>query len=541
MQNSPNNSIVVFSQCVTATNVKQALYNYFLFVIVLLSLGTSALAEISPSNATGISLHSPTSATAAQTSTGEPTFRNPLREDGGDPFIVVHENNYYLLVSREDRINIIKASSLGGLRTAPEVTVYLATGNVGKVWAPEMHRLDGPNGKRWYIYYTAGSRDNFDNQRTRVLESAGSDPLGTYIEKGRLFDAANDFYAIDGSVFEHQGQLYFLWSGGEASGPTTFASLYIAPMSNPWTLSGRRVQISTPQFDWEKVGAGVNEAPAVLQRNGKIFITYSASWCVFDYKLGMLTATAGSNLLDPAAWRKSPQPVFQGGYESGAFGVGHNSFFRSPDGSEDWLIYHATGSPLQGCAFGANTRSTRAQRLTFNLDGSPNFSAPVTLDTDLALPAGEAGVDNATAIIPGAAYRFINQKSGLCLDVPYGLPFGGVQLQQTNCNGFNPQHWYFKKVGAGFYNLIAQKLDSNLCLDVRNGATTPGAEVQQWYCNDESPQRWRIASQNGSSRIVTEAANLVLDTANASPEVGAQTVTAVQTGSSSQQWKLIRR
>lgn len=469
----------------------------------------------------------------------ELTFQNPLREDGADPFMVVHNNSYYLLVSRQDRINIIKADSLGSLSDAPETTVYQASGEVGNVWAPEMHFLNGPNGGRWYIYYTAGNRDNFDGQRTFVLESSGTDPLGPYTPKGRLFDPQNDNYAIDGTVFEQNGQLYFLWSGGDSPTPSSPANIYIAPLSNPWTLGGKRVRIATPQYDWEKVGTAINEAPAVLQRNGKIFVTYSASWCVVDYKLGMLTANAASNLLDPASWTKSPQPVLQGAIENGVFAPGHNSFFKSPDGAEDWIIYHGQTGPISFCGAG---RSTRAQRFTWNADGTPNFSRPVSLDTTLALPSGENGV-NATDIIPGAAYRIVNEQSSLCLDVPFGLPFGGIQLQQTSCNGLNPQHWYFSNAANGSYSLTAQKSDSNLCLDVRNGSSAPGTEVQQWYCNNLPPQRWNLSLLNkGYVKIVNATTNLYLDVANASGQAEAKTITAVGSPQrAAQNWRLERR
>ena len=52
--------------------------------------------------------------------------------------------------------------------------------------------------------------------------------------------------------------LYFLSS---VSAGMACQSLFIAPMSNPWTLSGSRVPISQPEYDWEKVGGLVNEGP----------------------------------------------------------------------------------------------------------------------------------------------------------------------------------------------------------------------------------------------------------------------------------------
>ena len=72
------------------------------------------------------------------------------------------------------------------------------------------------------------------------------------------------------------GSLYFIWSGwpGKTDG---LQNLYIAPMSNPWTLSGPRVLLSTPDLPWE---SWIQEGPVALQRGGKAFVIYAAnlSW-----------------------------------------------------------------------------------------------------------------------------------------------------------------------------------------------------------------------------------------------------------------------
>ena len=98
--------------------------------------------------------------------------------------------------------------------------------------------------------------------------------------------------------------------------------------------------ISTPTHAWEKRGFWVNEGAAVLKRNGKIFITYSASATDHNYCMGLLTADEDSNLRDPASWTKSKEPVFKISEENGQYGPGHNSFTVSKDGSEDILILH---------------------------------------------------------------------------------------------------------------------------------------------------------------------------------------------------------
>ena len=51
----------------------------------------------------------------------------------------------------------------------------------------------------------------------------------------------------------------------------------------------------------------VREGPVVLVRGGKVYLIYSiCDTGKPDYKLGMLTADAKSNLLDPASWKQHP-------------------------------------------------------------------------------------------------------------------------------------------------------------------------------------------------------------------------------------------
>lgn len=318
----------------------------------------------------------------------ESTFRNPvLAFKGADPWMVYHEGNYYLIAtSGTSEFFMRQSPTIAGLQSAKPVRVWqdYTPDRCCNMWAPELHLLDGPNGPRWYLYYTAGphSADFGLTQRTHVLESEGADPLGPYTYKARVFDPNHDTPQLDGSVLQWEGKLHFLVSVWDEYGQ----SLYIAPMSDPWTISGDRVRISTPDLDWERHLWTVNEGPIALINGERLFIIYSASACWGpEYKLGMLTFT-GDDVLDPAAWTKHPEPVFEKSEENGVFGPGHNSFFKSPDGTEDWILYHANDSPEGVCD---NRRTTRAQPFTWNEDGTPNFGVPVSLDTELPVPSGE--------------------------------------------------------------------------------------------------------------------------------------------------------
>src|SRR3954471_22260682 len=106
-----------------------------------------------------------------------------------------------------------------------------------QVWAPDLHQF----GSSWYIY-VAASDGNDANHHMHVLERDAADPFGPFYYKAQLA-ATTDRWAIDGTAFQWQNTLYFVWSGwpGFTDGQQ---NLYIAEMRNPWTLLGDRVLIS---------------------------------------------------------------------------------------------------------------------------------------------------------------------------------------------------------------------------------------------------------------------------------------------------------
>src|SRR6185437_7353422 len=135
----------------------------------------------------------------------------------------------------------------------------------------------------------------------------------------------------------------------------------------------------------------VNEGPEILKHENKIFLIYSASGCWTDYyALGMITANANGDLLKSSSWKKTDHPVFKESIANHVYATGHNSFFKSPDGTEDYILYHANSEPGQGCG---GYRSPRAQKFTWNADGSPNFGVPVAAGVHLNVPSGTDDVD----------------------------------------------------------------------------------------------------------------------------------------------------
>ena len=278
--------------------------------------------------------------------------------------MIFHEGFYYYCESKDHRrICLRKASTIFAIGQDPGICIWNAPEfgpNCHAVWAPELHRIDG----KWFIYYAA---DNGKNKYHRmwVLESASDDPMGPYQCYGPL---ETQGWAIDGTILKLESALYMIWSGWPTA-RNGQQNLYIAPMSDPVTVAAPRVLLTTPREPWERCGMPICEAPQVLQRNGRIFIVYSASgsWTV-DYCLGLL-AHRGGDLLDPAAWEKQG-PVFE--KTSDVWGVGHCSFVPSPCGAEDWMLYHSKSSPAPGW----HDRDVHAKQFAWRPDGLPDFGRP---------------------------------------------------------------------------------------------------------------------------------------------------------------------
>ncbi len=325
----------------------------------------------------------------ATTKGAKNTFTNPVW-DGADPWMVKHNNEYVYCWSANNGIKVSRSVKLTQKGEVKEIWHAPALGwNRNCVWAPEIHFIQG----HWYVYYAAGeSGPPFIHQRTGVLRSKTDDVFSEYEDMGKLYtgdnpeDPSSNVWAIDMTILEHRNKLYAIWSGWikQETTDATQQHLYISEMENPWTLKGKRVKLSSPVESWETGGPlNLNEGPEILKNGDKVFVIYSCreSWTV-EYRQGMLQLiNPEANLLDPANWKKSG-PVFEGNEQ--VLGVGHCSFVKSPDNSEDWIIYHSKKTTKHGWE-----RDIRIQPFKWNADGTPNFGRAIPAGKEIALPSGE--------------------------------------------------------------------------------------------------------------------------------------------------------
>lgn len=283
-------------------------------------------------------------------------FRERRPFPGQDPWVVPHDGSLLLLQSAggNRRIVVKRFRDLQHMDRNVETVVWAPKGEDRRrqLWAPELHRIDG----RWYLYFAA--TEGVGGHRMYVLEA--DDPLGPYRDLGKVCDAAHDYWAIDMTVFTSAGRLYAVWSGWDGPDDGFPQNLYIAPMSNPWTISGERRCLSRPELDWETSVAQVNEGPAAFSHagTGRLFVSYAAdaSW-TNAYKTGLLECV-GSDVTDPAAWRKSPEPwVADGGHgcvvdtDAGAQFVYHRKLTSEPGWGDREivsapLLWDASGYPV---------------------------------------------------------------------------------------------------------------------------------------------------------------------------------------------------
>ena len=317
---------------------------------------------------------SPALRASAPAAASPATFDNPVTTTRGhaDPWVMQHTDGYYYgTCTGGSSISIWRSKDLLELFRGKPKTIWRAPKsgwNTRDIWAPEIHYLDGA----FYIYYAATNASSpSQDRRMGVLKCSGPDPFNDpWTDLGKLTMPDGDTWAIDGTVLQQNGKRYFIWSGQPPTGKKMQA-LYIMPMSSPVKLTGKRLEISRPAYDWEhEANHYINEGPEILKHGNKTFVIYSA--CLFAtryYKLGMLVCDSDADPMDVKSWKKSKIPLFKEG--NGLYGPGHCSFATDAAG-HDWIIYHARLGP------GNNDGERHAclQPFTWTDAGFPNFGAP---------------------------------------------------------------------------------------------------------------------------------------------------------------------
>lgn len=318
-------------------------------------------------------------------------FRNPVSPfSAPDPFMTFDPitGYYYALFTRGSRLELFRSRHAGSIITDSDSRViYTANGErdgiYGDIWAPEMHR--GSNGK-WYIYTSGRIALERRNKRLFIMEGPENDPFdGEWTFRGM---PTPDTYSIDPTVYTaSDGVQYICYSRVD---PSYGQVLDICELSDPCTFGNNPVNIARAELGWELVPPHVGrktilEGPFFLERNGRLFLIYSANGCWSDnYCLGVLEHTGGA-LCDPNSWKKHERPLLV--YGNRVFGPGHASFFSSPDGGEVWCAYHGMKEHNENGTYAP--RYFNIQRVNFDAEGYPIMGLPVGYEVTVDPPSGE--------------------------------------------------------------------------------------------------------------------------------------------------------
>lgn len=443
-------------------------------------------------------------------------YPSPVVEQRPDPSVYRHSDGYYYMtatVPGGKSVELRRSTTIAGLADATTQTAFTSpeTGAMsGYIWAPDIQYWDGA----FYMYFSASpSNDLFSGQRLYYIKNTCSNPTSCSWTAPQRIDTGWESFQLDPESFEHDGNRYLVWAQHDPA-INNNSNLYIARMSGATGITGSVTRISVPTLAWETEGYAVNEGPQVIKRNGRIFIAYSASATDARYKLGLLTASDTSDLLDAQSWTKRQTPVFQSA--NGVYGPGHGDFTVAEDGVTDLLVFHGRpyDPPVPDALMDPN-RHTRVQQLYWADNGEPFFGQPLA--------------NGMTA--PGIR----GQGSDRCIDDSGWNTADGATVALWDCNGYTVQEWEFTYTG-GYYRI--KNRHANKCLDNLGWGTAPGTDVGLWSCNGFATQDWSIIDRgNGWFALKSRHSGLCIDADSFQTANGTDLLMWTCTYGNNQLWK----
>ena len=287
-------------------------------------------------------------------------FSNPVSDLYlADPFCFLHKGTYYAIGTGEAEAVGEKFGMVSPMLRSADLQRWEPVGPVlepaadergGSIWAPEIVERDGT----FFLYYHA----NGNGRGFRIRVATSSSPTGPYRDAYQaLTDVARNDFAIDFNAFiDDDGQAYLFYATDfYDSNATTFrgTALVMDRLSpDMTTLAGQPRMVMRAHWPWQlflhdRLMGGVRadwytlEGPCVVKRHGKYYCfysggnyqndTYGVNYLVADAITGPWTE-AGGGFRGPQIMRTVPGKVL---------GPGHNSIVTSPDGQQDFIVYHA--------------------------------------------------------------------------------------------------------------------------------------------------------------------------------------------------------
>lgn len=377
-------------------------------------------------------------------------YQNPLPvKDIGDPFVLPTQDGYCVFATGGVMgFNVWRSE---GLRTfEKEKALKKLSWAAGDYWAPEVYAYDG----RYVMLYTARWAEN---QSLRVGIAFADEPQGPYTDplERPLFDFG--YAAIDATlIVDDAGVPYLIYSRDCSENVVEDrheSHLYGVELAKDLLSTvGEPVALTAPDAQWETQSGDYrwNEGPAVVRRDGRYYLYYSANYFAGkEYSVGVAVA---DHPLGPYA-KQENNPILDYVEEDGQVlvsGPGHNSFFES--GDELFTAYHTHTYPLAP----SGNRQLCVDRAGFHADGTAFINGP-TLAPQL-LPLSQLGLVNhapqakgedISLLIDGdtcvsaasAAYAWKGAEAELVWDTPVDAdmivlyPAGGALSGRVVVNG----------------------------------------------------------------------------------------------------------
>lgn len=308
-------------------------------------------------------------------------FANPLDVRLADPHVLLDNGVYYLYAtSAGNGYKVWTSSDLVNWRDRG--LAFRTTSSSwakNRFWAPEVIKHQG----KYYLFYSAGGGPD---DVMRICVASATSPLGPFADiAAPLFDNGQSY--IDAHCFiDTDGQAYLYCSQDMSAPADNKSETVVARLNSTFTgLSSGITLCITPDNSWEIAGGGFkwNEAPAVLKRGGYYYMLYSGNvYSSPNYAIGYATATTPFG-----PWTKySGNPIVK--KTATVSGPGHCSVTTSPDGQEQWLVYH-THQQLSG----GGQRQLAIDRISFEnqIAGPARLMVPgAPSETMQAAPSGAA-------------------------------------------------------------------------------------------------------------------------------------------------------
>ena len=309
-------------------------------------------------------------------------YQNNLTDGAADPMILTANGKYYLYSTGGSAFYVKISSNLRSWvkQSTPILKLSDTAWAKQNGWAPEAYFYNG----RYYLVFSAMNANGI-----HCIDIAVSDsPNGQFRPLADTPFYAPGYSVIDASLFfDDDGRIYLYYSKdcstNTVDGRRTSQTWGIEVKSDFSGTIGKAVLISTPDQSWEMISGDPlwNEGPVVFKENGTYYLLYSANYYRSqNYSVGYATAKS------PLTFFTKPKNnrILQGNGKT-VTGPGHCNIFRSPDGSELYIVYHVHTVPPTI----DKGRSAAIDRLLVNGDGTLSVAGPSLLL--MPVPSGVNG------------------------------------------------------------------------------------------------------------------------------------------------------